>query len=46
VAAEFGGHDIGRAGEVGSVHAITPAAELPSRRIASVEQGTERAARG
>src|SRR3712207_786720 len=46
VAAEFEGiHDIERAQQVGSVHAIIPAAELRPRLIAAVERGMERAAR-
>jgi acetyl-CoA carboxylase carboxyltransferase component len=44
VAAEFEGvHDIQRAREVGSVHAIIPAAELRPQLIAAVERGMERA---
>jgi hypothetical protein len=46
VAAEFEGiHDIERARQVGSVHAIVPAAELRPQLIAAVERGIERAAR-
>jgi acetyl/propionyl-CoA carboxylase alpha subunit/acetyl-CoA carboxylase carboxyltransferase component len=44
VAAEFEGiHDIERARQVGSVHAIVPAAELRPQLIAAVERGMERA---
>jgi acetyl-CoA carboxylase carboxyltransferase component len=45
VAAEFEAvHDIERARQTGSVHAIIPAAELRPRLIAAVERGMERAA--
>ncbi|MCW2537606.1 MAG: acetyl-CoA carboxylase, biotin carboxylase subunit [Modestobacter sp.] len=45
VAAEFEAvHNIERARQVGSVHAIIPAAELRPRLIAAVERGMERAA--
>ena len=44
VAAEFEGiHNIERAREVGSVHAIIPAAELRPHLIDAVERGMERA---
>ena len=44
VAAEFEGiHNIERARDVGSVHAIVPAAELRPRLIDAVERGMERA---
>jgi len=44
VAAEFEAvHDIARAQQVGSVHAIVPAAELRPRLIAAVERGMARA---
>jgi hypothetical protein len=47
VAAEFEGiHDIERARQVGSVHAIVPAAELRPQLIAAVERGMERAGGG
>jgi acetyl-CoA carboxylase carboxyltransferase component len=46
VAAEFEAvHNIERAREVGSVHAIIPAAELRPRLIAAVERGMQRATR-
>jgi acetyl/propionyl-CoA carboxylase alpha subunit/acetyl-CoA carboxylase carboxyltransferase component len=45
VAAQFEGiHNIERAREVGSVHAIVPAAELRPRLIDAVERGMDRAA--
>ncbi len=44
VAAEFEAvHDIARAQQVGSVHAIVPAAELRPQLIAAVERGMARA---
>jgi hypothetical protein len=44
VAAQFEGiHNIERARDVGSVHAIVPAAELRPRLIAAVKRGMERA---
>jgi acetyl-CoA carboxylase carboxyltransferase component len=44
VAAQFEGiHNIERARDVGSVHAIIPAAELRPRLIAAVERGMDRA---
>jgi hypothetical protein len=44
VAAHFEGiHNIERAREVGSVHAIIPAAELRPRLIDAVERGMDRA---
>jgi acetyl/propionyl-CoA carboxylase alpha subunit/acetyl-CoA carboxylase carboxyltransferase component len=47
VAAEFEAvHNIERAREVGSVHAIIPAAELRPRLVAAVERGMQRATRG
>jgi acetyl/propionyl-CoA carboxylase alpha subunit/acetyl-CoA carboxylase carboxyltransferase component len=46
VAAQFEAiHDIERARDVGSVHAIIPAAELRPRLIAAVERGMDRAVR-
>jgi acetyl-CoA carboxylase carboxyltransferase component len=46
VAAEFEAvHNIERAREVGSVHAIIPAAELRPRLITAVERGMQRATR-
>ncbi|WP_448639256.1 ATP-binding protein [Geodermatophilus sp. URMC 63] len=46
VAAEFEAvHDIERARQMGSVHAIIPAAELRPRLIDAVERGMERTAR-
>jgi hypothetical protein len=45
-AAEFEAvQDIERARQMGSVHAIIPAAELRPRLIAAVERGMERAGR-
>src|SRR4051812_18508969 len=47
VAAQFEGiHNIERARDVGSVHAIIPAAGLRPRLIDAVERGMERAGRG